>query len=56
MMLGNVYSKCVCFYSGQGATMQHGHSLQRGVTPSWMKTIVLWIIYFQASWVSKRHG
>ncbi len=32
MMLGNVYSKCVCFHSGQGATMQHGHPAKRSNT------------------------
>ena len=63
MVLGNVYSddsmdggvratqeakaECVCFYSGQGATMPHGHSLQRRATLSWMKTDVLWIVHFQ---------
>jgi hypothetical protein len=30
MIVGNACSECVCFYSGQGATMPHGHSLQRG--------------------------
>jgi len=30
VILGNVCSECVRFYSGQGATMPHGHSLQRG--------------------------
>ncbi|NOG60948.1 MAG: hypothetical protein HND53_10640 [Proteobacteria bacterium] len=43
MIFGNVYLECVCFYSEQGATMPHGHSLQRGATLSWMKTGVLWI-------------
>jgi len=48
MMLGNVYLKCVCFYSGQGVTMPHGHSLQREAPTVgalgdavWMKTDVL---------------
>ena len=44
-------SECVCFYSRQGATMPHGRPLQRGATLPWMKTGVLWILHFQASWV-----
>jgi|GEM_PF-1739878 len=58
MILGNACSECICFYSGQDATMPHGHSLQRGAPTvgalgdaAMDENEHIMNMYFQVSWV-----
>ena len=41
------------FIQGKARRCRMATPLQRGATPPWMKTVVLWILYFQVSWIYK---